>query len=151
MNVTVVFFAMAFANPVFASGDHRTYFNIVAWGACMNLVLNFVLIPLFGLVGASAATLISECVVAIVGKRMLDRMFRIPVRGMLIIPLSSACVGFVLSSLVFRVRETSGPWPLLVFVLSYVPMVVMMKRGSVGRGEVGLPLADGTIPRVINS
>ncbi|MBI3112278.1 MAG: flippase [Ignavibacteriales bacterium] len=151
LNVTVVFFAMAFANPVFASGDHRAYFRIVAWGACVNLILNFLLIPPFGLIGASAATLMAECVVVIVGKRMLDRMVRISVTGMVIIPLSSACIGLILASLVFRVTGTGGPWPLLVFVVSYVLMVVMMKRGLVRRGGVGLLFAKGTISRVINS
>jgi len=151
LNVTVVFFAMAFANPVFASGDHRTYFRIVAWGACVNLILNFLLIPPFGLIGASAATLMAECVVVMVGKRMLDRMVRISVTGMVIIPLSSASIGLVLASLVFRVTGTSSPWPLLVFVLSYVLTVAMMKRMSVGSGEAGSPLAEGTISGMIHS
>lgn len=151
LNVTVVFFAMAFANPVFASGDHRTYFRIVAWGAGMNLILNFLLIPPLGLIGASAATLMAECVVVMVGRRMLDRMVRISVTGMVMIPLSSASIGLVLASLVFRVTGTGGPWPLLVFVMSYVLTVAMMKRRSVGSGEAGSPLAEGTISGMIHS
>lgn len=129
-NVSVVFLAMAFANPLLAWGKHRAYFWIVATGAGTNLLLNFLLIPPYGLVGAALATLVSEGVVALRAKQVLDRTVRFPSARLVIVPLSSACVSWFLTVLFAQSTEMVFPWPLLLFTAIYGLLVLGAKRWS---------------------
>lgn len=54
---------MAFGNPLIAWDRQRLYMYALLAGALANIVLNFTLIPPFGLTGAAAATVASEFVV----------------------------------------------------------------------------------------
>jgi O-antigen/teichoic acid export membrane protein len=63
-----------------ANAREDQFFRLTAWGAALNLVLNIVLIPRYGIVGAGLATLATEAVrlvIALVyvraqGFRLLD-------------------------------------------------------------------------------
>lgn len=51
------------AHGLLASGKEKRYFIGVTIGAALNLCLNLVLIPRFGMIGAAAATIVSELAV----------------------------------------------------------------------------------------
>lgn len=127
-NVSMVFVAMAFAHPVFLLGDHAAYFRIVAAGAVANLILNILLIPSYGLVGASAATLMSESLVMLVGKRSLDRLIRIPAGWMFIISVVPALGALLVAHLVVATTNLQAPWTIIVFTVSYVVLATKITR-----------------------
>lgn len=61
--VFTVFSNVAFAYHLLAAEKNRLYFISVAAGAVINLSLNLVLIPTYGIVGAATTTIIAEVVV----------------------------------------------------------------------------------------
>ncbi|MEK9726093.1 MAG: flippase, partial [Rhodospirillaceae bacterium] len=62
LNAGFVHFAQAYGTPLLAWQSDRAYLKVVAIGAVLNLVLNFALIPPYGIEGAAAATLITQAV-----------------------------------------------------------------------------------------
>ena len=61
----VGYLVVAFGGTLIAWNGERTYTAAVTAGALLNVVLNLLLIPRFGIVGAATATLTSQTVVAI--------------------------------------------------------------------------------------
>jgi PST family polysaccharide transporter len=58
--VAVIVVSINFSNVLLACGDERRYALGVAVGAVLNVVLNLVLIPAYGTVGAAVSTLTAE-------------------------------------------------------------------------------------------
>ncbi|HAL55527.1 MAG TPA: hypothetical protein DCP63_03340 [Bacteroidetes bacterium] len=96
-NVSFVFVSMAFANPLIAWDKNKVYLKVVSFGAAANVVLNLILIPPFGIVGAAIATLCSEGVVAIQAYRELRRIVDLSVTYDAILLLASSIGAFALS------------------------------------------------------
>ena len=65
VNAGLVYINMTFGQPLIAWNRQRVYFWAVGAGAVANVVLNALLIPSFGIEGAAAATVLSECTVLI--------------------------------------------------------------------------------------
>ena len=72
-NVSFIFINMACGNPLLAWGEERAYLRVVAGGAIANLILNFLLIPRFGMIGAACATLLSEIAVFVLARKEFYR------------------------------------------------------------------------------
>lgn len=53
----------AFSCPLQLWGKERTFLYIVSGGALVNVIINYVLIPIYGMYGAAIATIFSELVV----------------------------------------------------------------------------------------
>ncbi|WP_152544995.1 oligosaccharide flippase family protein [Deinococcus phoenicis] len=75
-NILSSYLAGAFANPINIWGQHIKYFWIVASGATVNVILNFLLIPRYGIPAAVGATITSELVVALLAMWAIFRGFR---------------------------------------------------------------------------
>jgi len=65
VNSMVVCINMIFCNPLIAINRQKEYLIVVTIGAVSNVILNFILIPLYSYTGAALATLISEMLVFI--------------------------------------------------------------------------------------
>lgn len=61
--VFTVFSNISFAYHLLAAGQNRLYFISVTAGAVINLALNLVLIPAYGMMGATVTTIVAEVVV----------------------------------------------------------------------------------------
>lgn len=64
-NSMVVCINMIFCNPLIAINRQKEYLIVVTIGAVSNVILNFILIPLYSYTGAALATLLSEMLVFI--------------------------------------------------------------------------------------
>jgi O-antigen/teichoic acid export membrane protein len=76
LNTGLVFVNMALANPLLAWKHDREYLSIVLGGALMNIILNAVLIPRYGISGAAWATLTAEGLVFILAFRIQRALLR---------------------------------------------------------------------------
>jgi O-antigen/teichoic acid export membrane protein len=65
VNAGFVYVNMTFGQPLIAWNRQNAYFWAVGLGAVANVVLNVMLIPRYGIDGAAAATVLSECAVLV--------------------------------------------------------------------------------------
>ncbi|MBI2430172.1 MAG: oligosaccharide flippase family protein [Ignavibacteriales bacterium] len=65
LNVFVVFVNVAIGNLLIAWNRHKQYLVAVTAGAITNIVVNILLIPPYGILGAAVATIAAECAVFI--------------------------------------------------------------------------------------
>ncbi|NPV54706.1 MAG: flippase [Firmicutes bacterium] len=74
--VIVIFFTLTFGLALMTCDQERVYMLCVGCGALVNIVLNLMLIPSFGMAGAAIATLISESVVAVIAVFLVNKLRR---------------------------------------------------------------------------
>lgn len=65
INTIFVYTNMTYGNPLLAWNKERTYTAAITWGGIGNIILNLVLIPPYGAIGAAIATVASEAIVFI--------------------------------------------------------------------------------------
>jgi O-antigen/teichoic acid export membrane protein len=63
-SIVAVYANAPFAYLMIARGQHREYMIATLGGAVVNTVLNLILIPGFGVIGAAVATIVTEVIVA---------------------------------------------------------------------------------------
>lgn len=68
-NVPLIFISGLFAHFLLACGEQKRYMINVTVGAATNLILNVILIPPVGMIGAAIATIVAELMVLIMGYR----------------------------------------------------------------------------------
>ena len=98
-NIVAVFISMAFANPLLAWDKQNTYMKVIAGGAITNLLFNFLLIPKFGIGGASVATVLAEVAVFSVAYFEIRKIISIRALGYLTKPLFASALMFVIISI----------------------------------------------------
>ena len=77
-NVTLIFINMAYGIPLLAWGKEKQFTKYVALGAAVNLIFNFALIPPYGMIGASLATVLAELTVFFGVYREFQKMTSVP-------------------------------------------------------------------------
>ena len=76
VNALLIYVNVALAHLLMAWGENRSYLFVVSSGAAVNIALNFVLIPLYGIYGAAVATVCAEAAVCIAAWYYLRKTFR---------------------------------------------------------------------------
>ena len=61
----MVYLTLAYGTPLLGWRRDRVYFKVLVGGAALNVVLNFALIPFYGIEGAAVATLITQSTVCL--------------------------------------------------------------------------------------
>jgi O-antigen/teichoic acid export membrane protein len=112
--------AIGFVNNAFigalSASDRQTSFTWAAgWSLIANVALNLVLIPFFGYIGASWATVLTEVVLGVAGWILTARYIgRIPVPQM---SWRTILAGLVMGAVVFPVRNLDGVQIVIPIVL----------------------------------
>ncbi len=75
LNAFLIYVNVALAHLLMAWGENRSYLFVVSSGAAVNVALNFVLIPLYGINGAAIATVCAEAAVCIAAWHYLKKRF----------------------------------------------------------------------------
>ena len=75
LNALLIYVNVALAHLLVAWGENRSYLFVVSSGAVVNIVLNFVLIPLYGINGAAIATVCAEAMVCAAAWYYLKKTF----------------------------------------------------------------------------
>lgn len=92
-----------------AWSDQTAHMIILACGAVANVIANVVLIPRFGIIGAAAATLVCQGVVAIVILVRVHRRFVAVETMRLVRPVMCAAAAFTAARLVFELLGAVRP------------------------------------------
>jgi len=96
------------ANPLQVLGEQKNYLLIVLTGAVTNIIMNFILIPSYGIEGAAIATLTAEIAVFIIASIIVSRILAISILSMtsILITTITFTVGLtLLTSLFFQTTE----------------------------------------------
>jgi O-antigen/teichoic acid export membrane protein len=124
---------IAFVNNAFIAAlsatDHQISFAWAAgWSLVANLALNLTLIPAFGYIGASWATVLTEMVLAIAGWTLTARHIgRVPVHT---ISWRTLVAGLVMGVIVYFMRDMTGFLviiPIVVGAAVYGVAVVLLR------------------------
>lgn len=91
-NTALVFINVAYGIPLLAWGKEKKFTLYVALGAAVNLVFNFLLIPPYGMIGASLATVLAELTVFIGVYREFQKSVSIPFFQSARKPFIASCV-----------------------------------------------------------
>jgi len=78
VSLLFVFIQFIFTSPLLYCGFEKVYLISMFAGAVVNITLNFILIPLFGYVGAAVATIISNVIIGLAGYYFLKSRLVIP-------------------------------------------------------------------------
>lgn len=109
-NVAATCLTMSFGQPLLAWDRQRLYLAVVGSGAVVNVLLNVVLIPRHGPLGASVATLCAELAVlaagAVAHRRMTGRLYG----GAVARAVTATVVG--VGGGVLGMQALGAPWPL---------------------------------------
>lgn len=108
-------------------GMEREFTKSVVGGAVVNLIFNFILIPLYGAMGATIATVIAESVACILQFFSL-RGQKLGIKKMLIKTSLYACMGLIMVILVRAVA--------LLNVNNFLKLVIEINVGAVFYGVV---------------
>jgi O-antigen/teichoic acid export membrane protein len=141
MSILALSLGPAFVNNAFigalSASDHQSSFTWAAgWSLVANVGLNIALIPTFGYVGASWATVITEIVLGTVGWTLTARHIgRVPV-----VSLSWRVVlaGLVMGGAIFPLRNLQGPEvaiPISLGVVVYAVAVLLLR--ALNKDEIG--------------
>ena len=100
--------------------------TVRAVGAGVNVVLNFLLVPRYGMMGAAWATLLNRLLNAGIFFAVRDvRLVRVPLRPLMTAGLLSAGAWLVSGLL-----PAASLWQMVLFVLLYAPVALLaMRRG----------------------
>ncbi len=91
-NVLFVFITASFGHPLMAWGFQKQFTKVIAAGAAVNLVLNVLLIPKFGMIGAAVATLAGEVSVFTGAYFQFQKQIRIPLFKYAMRPLAASLI-----------------------------------------------------------
>jgi O-antigen/teichoic acid export membrane protein len=83
VNAFLIYVNVALAHLLMAWGENRSYLFVVSSGAAVNIVLNFVLIPVYGINGAAIATVCAEAAVCIASLHYLRKKFHFSIVKMI--------------------------------------------------------------------
>jgi O-antigen/teichoic acid export membrane protein len=136
-NATLIFINVAYGIPLLVWGKEKKFTLFVALGAAVNLTLNFLLIPPYGMVGAALATIIAELTVFFGVYREFQKLVSIPFFGSIQKPLI-ASLGMLIG-LTLCVNLVSGFFTLfLIGTLIYFGIMVALRGITVNDFRVFL-------------
>ena len=142
---------IGFANNAFigalSASDHQASFTWAAgWSLVANLALNLALIPTFGYIGASWATVATEVVLGGVGWYLTARHIgRVPV---LASSWRALLAGLVMGVVIYPLSSLAGVWvliPIVVGVIVYGVACLLVR--AVNRDEIAFARRALTLAR----
>jgi polysaccharide transporter, PST family len=120
-NSVFVYLSVAFGTFLLAAHCDKAYTVILGIGAGLNIGLNFILIPIYGIEGAAAATLATQIVVWMSVMGVAKKAFNLQFIG---IQIRAFAVGLVASvPALIMLRAASGDGGAMIFVATVVFLV----------------------------
>ncbi len=125
-NAVFVYLSVAVGTFLLAAHCDKAYTTILGIGAGLNIVLNFVLIPIYGIEGAATATLVTQlvvwvCVAALAKKAFNLQLFDIHIRA-LVVALVACGPAIMAQRSVFSVGWQEILAATVFFIIFYLPL-----------------------------
>jgi O-antigen/teichoic acid export membrane protein len=90
--VAMIYFNMVYAKGMWACNKEKEYIFIVTFQALLNIILNFFLIPPWGIVGAAISTLAAEFAGFFLYYREFNKIVSVPIHNYFLKPLLSIVI-----------------------------------------------------------
>lgn len=119
-------------NLLIVADDQRSLMRIVAVGALLNVAVNLVVIPRYGLVGAASATVLAELVALAASATRLSRHHGLHLSATAL--AAPMFCGALMCGAVFRFRDT--PLLLLVPAGALLYLLLLIVTRTIGREEL---------------
>lgn len=137
-HVLVFHLTAAFGTPLLAWQCDKPYTVILAAGAFVNIALNFVLIPSYGIAGAAAATVATQVLIWFGLMLLAKKAFGLSHNELMVRILGITAVAMATVWVVLKLfPENSGPWPLLI--LGGAIYVAIYSVLALAAGIISLP------------
>ena len=88
----IIYINLSFIHMLNISGNQRWYLFTVTSGALLNLALNFILVPKFGMVGAGISTVISEFLVLLISYIKTYSLIQINILPLFVKPIIASII-----------------------------------------------------------
>jgi O-antigen/teichoic acid export membrane protein len=128
LGIGIAFVNNAFIGALSASDRQLSFTWAAGWSLVANVTVNLALIPIFGYLGASAATVMTEIVLFVVGWVLTARHIgRVPV---FLLSWRILAAGVIMGAAVFPLRNMSGlavAIPIVVGVAVYGGAVLLLR------------------------
>ena len=140
----IVVVAISYTSLAMAADQERTFAMSVTVAAIINVLLNLLLIPLYGAIGAAISTVAAELVVFLIcARRVVTVIGRPPFTGRRIVGAIAATV--VMSAALIAMPSSISVW-LRIAAGGAVFLAVAAACGAVGREDLAL-LRRGVLQR----
>jgi O-antigen/teichoic acid export membrane protein len=132
LSVLFVFPALVFNNIIFIFNKHSSIIRISFIGAILNIIINILLIPHYGGVGASFATLSSQIVIMLLMKKELENIIELKIfQSLSKIILASIFMSILL--IIFKSFEISIYLNILISIIIYIVLLIFLKESSLNK------------------
>lgn len=138
-----------FLNYLSALDHQKSAFKVTSVAAMANIVLNFILIPVIGIIGAAVATLVTLALNAYLARRLLSQIITVRVERNSILNIFKASAVMSVIVMVFRLFvPLSSLWLALVpvFLGGAVYGILILKFDSKIYGELKAVVTQMNIP-----
>lgn len=129
--LTITTIGSIYTQGLIASGQGKRYGIVMVIGTSLNIVLNLIMIPTLGIVGAAVATVCSELVMVFLMYRAFSRMVKVQILPYTIRPISAS----VVMCLVLYLLKGLNPG-LLIFVGAIIYIFVGYLIGGITRDDI---------------
>lgn len=107
-----------------ACNKQNVYMKIMALGVLLNIVLNFLLIPGHGIVGAATATVAADILALVLFYAASRQIVKIDLIRLLCIPF---CAALLMGAAIFFLKTLNMGFVILIGAIIYFALLVMMK------------------------
>jgi O-antigen/teichoic acid export membrane protein len=145
-NVLAFHLGAAYGTPILAWRCDKPYMVILGVGAAANIILNLVLIPAYGIVGAAIATAVTQILILIALMALARKAFNLRQYGLMVrtLAITALSVGAVWVAIKI-IGGGVGPWPLLI--LAGALYVAIYSVLAIASGIISLPELRALIKR----
>ena len=126
ISILFVFPALIFNNIIFVFNKHKSVIKIFLIGTILNVLMNIILIPKYGGIGSSIATLISQILIMILIQKELSKLIKVNLfSGSLKLIVAS----IIMSIMLYFLRITDvNIWASISSVILYFSILIIMKE-----------------------
>lgn len=129
LSILFIFPALIFNSIIFIFDKHKSIIKISLIGTILNVLINILLIPKYGGVGSSIATLVSEIVIMLLIKKQLETIIKINIFN----NLSKIIIGSVIMSLILLIMKYLNANLYVCIIISifvYFMILIIIKEES---------------------
>jgi len=135
--LTITTIGSIYTQGLIASGNEKKYAVAMVTGTVANIVLNVIMIPILGIIGAAMATVCSEIVMILFMRHVFNRIVKVQILPHIIRPAFASAV-MCISLYFLRMLNVV----LLVFIGASIYILFLYIIGGITRDDIGFIVGE---------
>lgn len=135
--LTITTIGSIYTQGLIASGNEKKYAVAMVTGTVANIVLNVIMIPILGIIGAAMATVCSEIVMILFMRHVFNRIVKVQILPHIIRPAFASAV-MCISLYFLRMLNVV----LLVFIGASIYILFLYITGGITRDDIGFIVGE---------